>query len=41
VLKFNEAIHNHVSEEKLKNFFEVMETINELITNKKIYINEL
>jgi DNA-binding MarR family transcriptional regulator len=41
VLKFNEAIRSKVSEEKMKHFFEVMETINELISNKKIYTNDL
>jgi MarR family transcriptional regulator, organic hydroperoxide resistance regulator len=39
VLKFNEAIKNKISEEKLNHFFEVMETINEMIANKKIYNN--
>ncbi|WP_299252506.1 MarR family transcriptional regulator [uncultured Lacinutrix sp.] len=37
VLTFNDTIKNHVSEEKLKNFQEVTETIIELISNKKIY----
>jgi len=37
VLTFNDAIKKHVSEEKLKHFQEVTETINELISNKKIY----
>jgi len=37
VLTFNEAIKNNVSEEKLKNFYEVSEIINDLVTNKKIY----
>jgi len=37
VLVFNEAIREHVSEEKLKSFYEVSDTINELISNKKIY----
>ena len=37
VLIFNETIRDHVSEEKLKHFHEVTETINELISNKKIY----
>lgn len=41
VLKFNEAIRSKVSEEKMNHFFEVMETINELISNKKIYTNDL
>ncbi|SFU65116.1 DNA-binding transcriptional regulator, MarR family [Pustulibacterium marinum] len=37
VLQFNEAIRNEVSEEKLRHFFEVTETINTLITERKIY----
>ncbi|MEL0643429.1 MULTISPECIES: MarR family winged helix-turn-helix transcriptional regulator [unclassified Olleya] len=37
VLVFNEAIREHVSDEKLKSFYEVSDTINELISNKKIY----
>ncbi len=41
VLQFNEAIKNNISEEKLKHFFEVTETINEMISNKKIYTNDL
>ncbi|PKP24679.1 MAG: MarR family transcriptional regulator [Bacteroidetes bacterium HGW-Bacteroidetes-2] len=41
VLKFNEVVHHKVSEEKMNTFFEVMETINEMIANKKIYTNEL
>lgn len=41
VLKFNEAIKSAVSEEKLKHFFEVSETINDMISNKKIYTNDL
>jgi DNA-binding MarR family transcriptional regulator len=36
VLRFNEAVKQNVSEEKLKNFMEVAEIINELITDKKI-----
>jgi len=41
VLKFNDAVHHKVSVEKMNIFFEVMETINEMIANKKIYTNEL
>lgn len=41
VLKFNESVHHKVSEEKMNTFFEVLETINEMIANKKIYTNEL
>jgi len=37
VLTFNNTIRNHISEEKLKHFQEVTETITELISNKKIY----
>jgi DNA-binding MarR family transcriptional regulator len=37
VLKFNEVIKQNISEEKLKHFAEVADTINELITEKKIF----
>lgn len=37
VLRFNEVIKQNVSEEKLNSFFEVMDTINKLVTDKKIY----
>ena len=37
VLTFNETIKKHISEEKLNHFYEVAETINELVANKKIY----
>ncbi|PRZ24144.1 DNA-binding MarR family transcriptional regulator [Flavobacterium granuli] len=37
VLKFNETIRQHVSEEKLDHFMEVAEIINELIQNKNIF----
>ena len=37
VLKFNETIRQHVSEEKLKHFIEVSEIINELIQEKSIF----
>ncbi|WP_290700498.1 MarR family transcriptional regulator [Lacinutrix sp.] len=40
VITFNETIKKHVSEEKLKHFQEVTDTINELISNKKIYNKE-
>jgi len=40
VLRFNEVIKQHVSEEKLKGFFEVTETINKLIADKNIYIKD-
>jgi hypothetical protein len=37
VLKFNETVKQHISEEKLKHFIEVAETINELILDKNIF----
>jgi DNA-binding MarR family transcriptional regulator len=39
VLRFNETVKKHVSEEKLKHFTEVTDIINELILEKKIYSN--
>ncbi|PZR20727.1 MAG: MarR family transcriptional regulator [Flavobacterium psychrophilum] len=40
VLKFNEVIKQHVSQEKLDNFMEVAEIINELISEKLIFTPE-
>lgn len=37
VLKFNETIREHISEEKLQHFIEVAETINNLIADKNIF----
>ena len=37
VLKFNEAVKNNISEEKLQHFVEVAEIINELIVDKNIF----
>ena len=37
VLKFNSVIKNEIAEEKLRNFFEVSDCINNLISNKKIF----
>ncbi|MFD2891286.1 MarR family winged helix-turn-helix transcriptional regulator [Flavobacterium chuncheonense] len=37
VLKFNETIREHVSDEKLLHFMEVAEVINDLISDKKIF----
>jgi MarR family transcriptional regulator, organic hydroperoxide resistance regulator len=37
VIKFNETIKNNVSAEKLQNFMEVSEIINELIQEKNIF----
>jgi len=40
VLKFNEVIRQHVSQEKLDSFMEVAEIINELISEKLIFNND-
>lgn len=37
VLKFNDVIKNNIPDEKLQHFIEVADTINELITEKKIF----
>ena len=37
VLTFNNAIRNNIALEKLNNFYEVTELINNMISNKKIY----
>ena len=37
VLKFNEVVKQNVSAEKLQNFMEVSDIINELISEKKIF----
>ncbi|TDE03832.1 MarR family winged helix-turn-helix transcriptional regulator [Flavobacterium hiemivividum] len=37
VLKFNDTVKNHISDEKLQHFIEVSEMINELIHNKNIF----
>ena len=37
VLKFNESIRKNISEEKLHNFMEVADIINDLIAEKKIF----
>jgi DNA-binding MarR family transcriptional regulator len=37
VLKFNEAVKQHISEEQLQHFIEVTEIINELIQDKNIF----
>lgn len=39
VLKFNDTVKKHISEEKLKHFTEVTDIINDLILEKKIYSN--
>jgi len=40
VLRFDEAVKEHISEEELKTFKNVANTILELINNKKIYQTE-
>jgi DNA-binding MarR family transcriptional regulator len=40
VLKFNETVKQHVSDEKLKHFTEVTDIINELIVEKSIFNNK-
>ncbi len=37
VITFNEKVRAHISEEKIKHFFEVTEKINELIANRSIF----
>ncbi len=37
VLRFNEAVRQHVSQEQLSHFFEVMQTINRLIEAGEIF----
>ncbi|PHQ28954.1 MAG: MarR family transcriptional regulator [Leeuwenhoekiella sp.] len=37
VLKFNEAIRQNIEAEKIDHFFEVINVINDLIQNKKVY----
>ncbi len=37
VLRFNESVRKHIPEEKINNFIEVAEIINELIQNKNIF----
>lgn len=39
VLKFNESIKNNISEEKLNHFMEVAQSINDLIADKSIYLD--
>jgi len=41
VLQFNEAVKKEVTEEQLKHFFQVIDTIDKLIADKKIYINNI
>ena len=37
VLKFNDVVKSHLTDEKIMHFMEVAETINELIADKKIF----
>jgi len=38
VLRFNEVVKEHVSEEDLTGFFKTVDIINKLISDKKVYI---
>lgn len=38
VLRFNEVVKEHVEEEDLQGFFKIVEVINKLISDKKVYI---
>ncbi|THV59616.1 MarR family transcriptional regulator [Flagellimonas alvinocaridis] len=38
VLRFNEVVKEHVEEEDLQSFFKIVEVINKLISDKKVYI---
>jgi DNA-binding MarR family transcriptional regulator len=40
VIRFNEVIAKHISEEKINHFYEVTAVINELIQNRKIFNND-
>ncbi|TRW21442.1 MarR family transcriptional regulator [Flavobacterium zepuense] len=40
VLKFNDVVRQHISQEKLDHFIEVAEKINELISERQIFIND-
>lgn len=37
VIRFNEKVHQNISEEKIVHFFEVIDTINRLINENSIY----
>ena len=41
VLMFNEAVRHEVSEEKLKHFFEVTDTITKLIADRKLFSKDI
>lgn len=38
VLRFNHVVKEHVEEEDLQSFFKIVEVINKLISDKKVYI---
>ena len=40
VSQFNKTVRENLSEEKINNFFEVIETVNKLINQKVIFINK-
>jgi len=40
VIRFNEVVQENISEEKLKHFFEVTQTINSLLVDKKIHLKK-
>jgi DNA-binding MarR family transcriptional regulator len=40
VLRFNETVREHVTQGQLDGFFSVVGTINQLISEKKIYFKE-
>ncbi|QLE00111.1 MarR family transcriptional regulator [Galbibacter sp. BG1] len=41
VLKFNETVRNHIKESDLEGFFKVITAVNELISEKKIYTEDV
>ncbi|MBU2527036.1 MAG: MarR family transcriptional regulator [Flavobacteriaceae bacterium] len=41
VLHFNDVVKNTLTERKLNHFYEVIETIIQLVQNKKVYLTEL
>ncbi len=40
VVTFNETVRNEIAPEKIKHFYEVIDVINDLVQNKKIYNQE-
>lgn len=37
VVTFNEAVRGNISQDKINNFYEVIETINDLIQNRRVF----